>query len=342
MPSGLRAILEEIRPETSDSHPAHFIARPIPGYEQHFIAWNQLNAPCILLGTRDSYFRAPLQLAGLEVRYCAPCDVMLADGARDARTLSVVTCTSPDQPTQDYFLHLMETLLRIVGPVPQISTVADAVSKLVEILQQLARPHRRSVIGLFGELTVIALSADPNVCLSAWRAGLDDRFDFAIANVRLETKATSDRIRAHHFSLEQCAPPTGVTAAIASMFVEQNGGGKSIAELITEIEAKLRDDDGEARLKLRSVIASSLGSSLPRALQMRFDDQLTRSTLSFFDAWDIPAIRGDIPGAVSHIHFRSDLSGLPVRSLDEFRVRSASFRSLLPSDVAPANQREAS
>lgn len=331
MPSGLRAILEEIRPEASDSHPTRFIAKPIPGCQRHFIAWNRLNVPCVLLETTDSYFRAPLQLAGLEVQYCAPCDVTLSSGATSKHTLSVVTCTSPDRNTQDYFLHLVETLLRIVGPAPQLSVVADAVSKLVEILQHLTRPHRRSVMALYAELTVIALSADPHIGLAAWRAEVDDRFDFAIADVRLETKATGDRIRAHHFSLDQCTPAAGVTAAIASMFVEQNGGGQSLSELIAEIEQRL-SDDGQARLKLQNVVARSLGSSLLRALQIRFDEQLTRSTLSFFDASDIPAIRTDIPSAVTHIRFRADLTGLACRSLDQLRAKSATLATLLPAD----------
>jgi Putative PD-(D/E)XK family member, (DUF4420) len=332
VPSGLRALLEDIRREANEEHPGHFVAKPIPGFERHFVAWNHLNFPCVLLETSDAYFRAPLQLTGLEVVYCSPCDVTLSNGVRTNHTLSVITCTSAEQNTQDYFLHLMETLLRIIGVSPRLSAVADAVAKLVEILQQLTHPNRRSVIGLYAELTVIALSANPAIAVAAWRAALDDRFDFALADARLETKATSDRMRAHHFSFEQCNPPVGVTAAIASMFVEPNGGGQSLAELIAEVELLLRSDD-QARLKLQNVVASSLGSSLLRALEMRFDEHLSRTTLLFFDALDIPAIRSDIPSGVSHIHFRGDLTGLVPRSLGELRARNASLRRLLPSTV---------
>src|SRR5262249_6801999 len=155
------------------------------------------------------------------------------------RTLSVISCLAIDVATQDYFLHLMDTILRIVGARPTLSAVVDAISRLAEMLQQLGRPPRRGVVGLYGELTIIAVSADPVACVTAWRSEVDDRFDFALADARLEAKAASDRVRAHMFSFEQCGPPPGTHGVVASMFVEPSGGGQTLKELIAEIMSRI-------------------------------------------------------------------------------------------------------
>jgi Putative PD-(D/E)XK family member, (DUF4420) len=223
-----RAVLEGIRLDTVRAGPRHFLVNSIPEYPHHYVGWDHRATPCILLVSSDAGFRAPLQLAGLEVQYSVPCEISLPVGRTDRRTLSVISCTAPEAADQDYFLHLMDTVLRIVGPTPALSAIVDAIARLVEILQQLARPPRRSIIGLYGELTVIAVSHDPIACLSAWRTDVDDRFDFSLADARLEAKATSERTRVHTFSVEQCTPPRGTHAIIASMFVEPNGGGQSV------------------------------------------------------------------------------------------------------------------
>jgi hypothetical protein len=211
-----------------------------------------------------------------------------------------------------------------------LQAVSDAIGKLVEILQQLIKPARRSVIGLFAEVMIIAVSRDPIKCVSAWRSSADDRFDFSLDDARLEVKATGDRIRSHYFSIEQCTPIQGTYVAVASMFVEQSGSGQSLGELLDEAEHRL-GGDMQAYLKLRTVLANSLGVALPAALQMRFDSALARSTLAFFWAGDIPAIRTPIPRGVSSVRFRSDLTGVTPATIQSISQKCPALAHILPS-----------
>jgi hypothetical protein len=107
MQPGLRAILNGIQPAHANSGPAHFIARPIPATARHFVGWDHLRAPCVLVETLDIDFRAPLQLSGLEVQYCQRCNVNFPDGDCSEKILTVISCSSVQVETQDYFLHLM-------------------------------------------------------------------------------------------------------------------------------------------------------------------------------------------------------------------------------------------
>ncbi|MBN9002415.1 MAG: PD-(D/E)XK motif protein [Rhizobiales bacterium] len=333
MTSPLQEILETINLATT-AGPNQFSATAIPDFPNHFVGRNSSGEPCILIKTSDNGFQAPLKLAALEIQFCIPCEVVPLTGSTEHRQFSVLTCTSPDAELRSYFLHLMDTIIRIIGPRPSLHMLSEAIGKLVEILQQLAKPARRSVIGLFAELTIIALSKVPTACVMAWRSGADHRFDFALEDARLEVKATSDRVRTHHFSLEQCTPSRGTHAIVASMFVEPNGAGQSLGDLLDDVGQRL-EGNMQALLKLRTVVANALGSALPTALQMRFDNVLARATLAFFRAEDIPAIRDAIPHGVSSVKFRSDLTGVSALSPQNAGVACAALSFVLPIATEP-------
>ena len=328
--SRLRQILDGIARPLGPEGTARFQALPIPGLRSHFIGWSAAGTPAVLIETEDRGVRAPVRLSALDVQFCIPCDVSMPGGEHEQRQLSVITCTSTDEALRDYFLHLMDTLTQIIGQRPTLNAVAEAIGRFAQILQQLAKPQRRSAIGLYAELMIIRLSRNPIVCVNAWRAGIDDRFDFAAGRGRLEVKATSDRIRAHYFSYEQCVPHNDVDAVIASMFVEQSGGGQSLNELIDLIARRLADDL-QAQVKLRTVVANSLGAALLPTLEMRFDESLARSTLAFFSGQSIPAIRSLIPQAVSAVRFRSDLSSVPQVGVEA--QSNLALRELLPNQT---------
>jgi hypothetical protein len=330
MPSRLEKLLKAIKRAKAIIDDTQFVATAIPEFSNHFVGWNNAGEPCLLIKTSDNGFLAPLKLSALEVHFCIPCEIVLSAARSERYQLTVVTCTSADADLRDYFLHLMDTLLQIIGEEPSLHSVSDTIGKFIEILQQLSKPANRNVNGLFAEVQVIAISRDPIKCVAAWRANLGDRFDFSLENARLEVKATSDRIRSHYFAIEQCVPPQGTHAAVASMFVEQSGAGQSLGELITEAQKRMAGDM-QALLKLRTVVAGSLGVSLPAALQIRFDSALARSTLSFFRAGEIPAIRPPIPTGVSGVRFRSDLTGISPVGVADLTRDCAALSNLLPA-----------
>lgn len=102
------------------------------------------------------------------------------------------------------------------------------------------------------------------------------------------------RVRAHTFSYEQCNPPPGTIAIVASLFVERASGGISLRSLILEIEESVSAHN-DLVLKLHEVVAATLGTSLNEALSVRFDTKLPGSSLRLYSLNDVPAIRGPLP-----------------------------------------------
>ncbi len=326
----LSDLVEGLAPPEGGPGHSRFCVRSIPNSASHYVGRNSFGCPCILLSGNNDHTHAPIRLAGIEAHFALPCQIATADGEERQETLTVVVCTSADPQSQVYFLHVCETIVRIVGASPTLQQIADAVNRLVDLFQQLSRPASRSLIGLVGELFAIYRSRNPAIAARAWRSADADRFDFAIDDARLEVKASGDRVRAHNLSAEQCQPSPGTVGVLASLFVERNGGGMSLMELIGEVERSLGGDD-DLVLKVQETVAGTLGETMTVALTMRFDDRLAQSSLQLYELSRIPAIRSGIPSEVTQVHFRSDLSRTPTVSIQELISRSPRFYDLLPT-----------
>ncbi|MCH8998149.1 MAG: PD-(D/E)XK motif protein [Proteobacteria bacterium] len=304
--------------------------KPIPGFEQHYFGRTSEGAACLLLNAEDSSIKAPIRLAAIEVSFAIPCHIAVTGGDESTETLTAIICTAGDRIVQDYFAHVCETIVRIVGAAPSLQEVIEAVRRLVDLFQKLSSPARRSVIGLFGELYAIYSATSPATAVDAWRSTIDDRFDFSTDDVRLEVKASSTRHRTHNFSLEQCTPPPGTVGVLISLFVEASGGGLSLLELVERVEQQL-DGDIDLILKLQETVAEGLGATAPMALSMRFDEDLARSSLQVYELEAIPAIRDGVPGEVSQVRFRSDISRTPVADVAALVAQHQQARALLPA-----------
>jgi hypothetical protein len=120
-------------------------------------------------------------------------------------------------------------------------------------------------------------------------------------------KASSNRQRVHEISFEQANPPNGTTGIIATIWIEAMAGGVSLSELLSSIERRIEDKPTEI-MRLRTTVANTLGDGLPQAMAWSFDKKLAESSLRYFDANTIPAIRPPLPPSVSSARFISDLS----------------------------------
>lgn len=313
----LAGLLGSIRSADPNDGEASFAVRTVPGFPRHYVGRSSAGQPSLLLGSEAGPFHTPVRLALLEARFGNLHRIRADDAEEREELLSVITCTSQDVQAQSYFIHVCETIVRIVGTAPTLTDVVRVVQSLIDLFRHLSRPASRSLNGLLGELMVIASSKGISATVKAWRSSDFDRFDFSEGDVRLDVKAAADRARAHYLSAEQCQPPPGTTGLLASIFIESSGGGQSLRELLQVIEKRLANR-GELILKVQQAVAETLGETLPAALDARFDERLALSSLQFFDLATVPAIRENVPAKVSKIHFRSDISG--IEPLDEETV----------------------
>jgi hypothetical protein len=283
-----------------------FSVAAIPGAAKYFVARSQSGQPSLLIES-DGRSRSPILLQNLAVTFNAQCLFELSSARRAARAV-VIECLATDEALKEFFFTIAGDLLEALSAEPTPDEIANAIESLIELFQRLSRPPRREAQGLFGELAVIDAAHDPHALLEVWHNDPFDRFDFAFATARLEIKTSASRRRNHEFSFEQCHPPIGTTATVASLFVETSGGGLSLQSLIERIEHRIARDP-RALTKLHAVVADTLGAALPHALGQRYDEQLAFSSLSFFDLMSIPSVPAPLPLEVSGVRFRSDITG---------------------------------
>jgi hypothetical protein len=332
MAARLEGIFEGIASPTGD-HPDKpiYAVMPMPGYESYFVGKDRESYACLLVTTNDQSGRlqSPIRLENLDVQFELRCHLRRTKEAERVGTFTVIRCRSLNKETVRYFLSVCDTVVKMVGDRPKLREVASAIHRLAAIFQKMQKPPARPVNGLFGELYLIWRSGNPSRAMTAWRVDEMARFDFAAGNVRMDVKATAGRLRAHTFSYEQCNPPPGTIAVVASLFVERSTDGISLRNLIREIEARIAAHS-DVVLKLHEVVAATLGESLSEALAMAFDVKLADSSLRFYSLCEVPAIRGPLPIGVSDVHFRSDVSGMPALSVQSLLDQDSVFGDLLP------------
>lgn len=306
-----------------------FAVHELAEWPGHYIGRSSDNSPSLLLSSRDHTVKAPLKLAGLEVNYSLPCRLLLSGGRSLDEKLTTVRCTATDASVQDYFLHLMGALLISVGSAPTLARISEAILTIAEILQQLGQPARKTAGGCFGELVLIDQSPDPLVAVEAWHNAADDKFDFAIGNVRLEVKSSGNRARIHHFSSEQCSAAGNCVGVLVSLFVETCAGGMTLAQLLSRIEQRVASSPRHV-MKLRKVVAEVLGRDATSALAAEFDEHLASGSIQLYDLATVPAIRHPLPAGVDAVRFRSDISHCQTSDRNRLVASCSRLADLLP------------
>lgn len=297
--------LSPIEGVTSESG-RRYVVRAVPHRQGQFVARNDRGRPAILIQVEASARpRPPIALQNVYAAFGVTCELDY-QGQRQV-TATVVECLSDDRDLQAYFVSLAQWLLGELGSAPSSGAVRRFMEHLVTLLERVSEPARGTVQGLVAELMMVALSPEPRAMLDGWRATAHDHFDFVTGPVRLEVKSSANRVRRHLLSAEQCATPPETVGLLASIFVEQVGGGLSLGDLIMRIEQHVQQEP-EFLARLHDGVAATLGSTLPQALRFTFDEQLARHSFALFDLSQIPALRPPFPPEISMVHFTVDLS----------------------------------
>lgn len=304
----------------------------VSGYPNYFVGKDKESFACFLVATGEPVGTShpPIRLESLDAQFELRCRVKKTNKQGREGTFTVIRCRDSDRKMTRYFFSVCEAIVRVLGETPTRAQIARAINRLAAIFQKIRQPSARSLNGLFGELYLLLRSRDTAVALSAWRSNDHARFDFSTDDVRLDVKATGGRNRIHTFSYEQCNPPSGTVAAVASLHAEQAAGGESILSITKQIESQV-SSNADLVFKLHETVAATLGANLNRNLQRKYDLRLAASSLKFFELKNVPAIRGILPVGVSDVHFRSDLSGIDAVSIDGLIDRNPKFWELLPS-----------
>lgn len=310
MSRALGPLLEQLnRPDV----PGTYSVAPISTRSKHYVGRDHQGHAAVLIQTSGSATRVPLLLSGIAAQFGVSCRIEERNSTSRLEQLSVITCMALDRQLEAYFSTIMGALVSALAPLPTIEDVVALVERLVDMFQRLSRPPKRLVAGLAGELLVIRNALDPASAIRAWRQDQSERWDFAADSLRLDAKATTTERRSHEVSYEQANPPAGILSLFSSVIVYAISGGQTISDLLHEIEDHVAEHS--LSLKLRAVVADTMGKDLFSALEWAFDRERADDSLRLYLGDSIPAIRPPLPAGVSGVRFTADFESCqPVTS----------------------------
>lgn len=241
----------------------------------------------VLLTPPDGDPDPPTRLRVLALDPRIRCRVESVDGVHED-DYGAVEYRPGDQSFVAPFLAVAEALARLLGGSPEPGAVSRGMRRLVSLFEA-GRPARGSVLGVWGELLVLAHAEDPVVMATGWHSSVDDRFDVALEGTRIEVKTTTRDKRIHHFHLHQLLPVPGCRTLVVSIMTAQTEEGTSVAQLVASVERRLvgRPD---LQMKVHEQVAEILGADWASVVAQRFDQAAGLATWAVLPAEGIPRV----------------------------------------------------
>lgn len=172
---------------------------------------------------------------------------------------------------------------------------------IIRLARSLANKNFSALeIGLYGELVVLLKNIENRNLMNSWHSNLEDAFDFAYMNSRLEVKTTVNGIRKHWFSESQISNRGSVNLWIASVQLAPTYSGKTCTDLRELIESQL---DSES-LKVFQIKCESYNWE---EFSLGFDLDSALSSIAYFNSEDLPQPSRESP-EITSIKWQLDLS----------------------------------
>jgi len=314
---------------STPKHTNVLAAIPIPDYPQFRIAIDREENPVLLLsGLNNKTVKLKNhRLKYLQVEQNKECRV--TEGNKSTfQVFTLITFLSNDKDLQEYFFQISETLITSLKDDPAPSRIIESLNKFIEIFRALTDTPTKTIQGLWAELFLIENSTDPEILLSFWHNSPEAKFDFDAGKEKIEVKSTSGLERIHEFSSEQLNPPLDSQVLVASLFTSQTKSGISIQDLMQNIASRIQDNN-DLLEKMNMMVSKTLGNSLEQSIKIRFDYDVSKSSLRFYRHQDIRKVETIyIPAEVSGVRYRSDLSSINSVEMSAIKTKVSLFRGI--------------
>lgn len=263
-----------------------FHVLPVPGHHGYRVG-RGLEGSVVVLTPPESQPEPPTSLKRISLAPRIRCVVETPAQVEEIEA-GVVEFRDDEPELVDHFLAVAGALIELVGDAPTPGSVASGMQRLLRLFAAPDR-GRGSELGVWGELLVMTMAADPVVFVDAWHASVDDRFDFACEGERLEVKTTARAERIHRFSLHQLVPVDGCSQHIASLMTDETDSGTSISELVDQVRSRLATTP-DRQMKVLEQVAAILGTDWPRTARHRFDATAAAASLRLMETSVIPRV----------------------------------------------------
>ncbi|CNI48045.1 Uncharacterised protein [Yersinia frederiksenii] len=299
-----------------------FTAIPLSTHRKDFLAKGSDGTPLFLLhDASEAQYSPGVQFRYLTAQFHATCRVH-TDSKELQDQFALVSCDGAVPDLHEIFVRCFSAAIEELPINSGTRDLNNCIQKLVDLFRALSQPSGKDVLGLWGELYIIANSGNIVGAMAGWHEDPFDRFDFSWEQGCLEVKASIQSARLHTFTLEQLMNPMKGIGYVASLLLQPLSGGLGLIDLANLIEMELSHSPA-LKLKLWKNLAKALGGDFSEKLDKRFDISYAERNLIVYAMDDVPRPEKPSDPRVIAIRFTADLttttSSLKKNSLSALR-----------------------
>jgi hypothetical protein len=299
------AFVELVSANVGDELPAFRLSQ----YRLDFVAKLSDGSPVVLLHDTSSAAHVPsIESEYVDIQFHCTCRVSSSEGPVEAQ-FAMVRCSAIVPELHELFIRAIASAAAVLPPLCDTAKLQGILRALLDLFRSLSSPADRDIIGLWGELFIIAGSSNVVQTLRAWRAGPFERFDFSSERGCLEVKATTRAERIHTFSLEQLSHRSGSSGFVASLLLQSAAGGTGVIDLARTIDAQAKGQPLLTR-KLWTNVARALGSDFSGRLDRHFSYTYAEANFIVYASSDIPAPNVPDDPRITDISFSVNLTSV--------------------------------
>ncbi len=269
----------------------------------HRIGKNYKGLPSILIFTkREDRISAPYKGMNIRLRFNINCKIKEKN---DNENYTILSCISSEPQTIKIFLDICETSISQLGDEPTSKEIKDKTETLIDLFREL--PNKQSsIIGLWGELFLIASSKNITKCLEAWHQHAEDKYDFYNNNEALEVKCTTQTDRKHQFKHDQLVSNLNDHYIASIMITEDPLKGLSVVDLYEDIKKGCKLDN--LNNKLKKIFFKIVGKTPFEELnEYKYDFNYSKKNILYFKVKGLSKLENN-DEFITNINYTIDLS----------------------------------
>jgi len=269
----------------------------------HRLGKNYKGQPSILINTKkNNESVAPYRGMSIRLRFNINCKI---HEENEKQNYTILSCISNDEQIIKIFLDICQTTISQLGKEPTPKEISEKTQMLIDLFKEM--PNKlSSIVGLWGELFLIASSKNITKCLEAWHQHAEDKYDFYDNNEALEVKCTSQTDRKHKFKHDQLVSNLKEHYVASIMISDDPNKGLSVVDLYEDIKKRCKLDN--LNNKLKKIFFKIVGKTPYEELnEYRYSFDYSKKNLMYYKLKDISTLVNK-DDSVTDISYKVDLS----------------------------------
>ena len=281
---------------------------PVADGDQIWFSINSNAYPALLLPAQQDDARPDIVLRSVDVEFSRACEIQTSADKPHSGCYSIVRLKDSDPDIVRLFAKILEERF-CRGELPKSNAeIAGNIQEIAALFSKIADTER-DLIGLWGELYVIACSDDLLSALRSWSTRKNAKFDFVTDTFVLDVKTTLSSTPKHRFSLDQLRPKGTYGAYILSLCLVEVQSGQTVGALMDAISARIGDPELRNAFLRQCLLKGGADIYRSKTTLRPYPDD---DALMLYRASDIPVPEIGQTDPIENVRFDVDLTSVAV------------------------------